>query len=485
MKHLLLLLTLFSSATVSAQMPENQALRGIYRTLSEDFLDEALTMDAVTEPRQDREAMIHAFRSALSSGDANRFVFEKGKTWSNLWPIKTEPATALEATSFATIQAAGQVLDPIHSIHDIDGYISARLGQHSARLIRDELVIPVVIGGAEGSLQQKFPGSSFFKIPSFYESWGITKYLVSVPGQTIPRLVYVVPPSIQYLQHYQAMLTRLTGKTQDIVLNVSDRKKWKRALSTASADLLRRLGGSTDYVTFGYFKQWSQVGSQHGTLKIMSISETITSGEGVFGRKITVQDTVTGHTFETVAIGNMKTIWGEASAFMLEGAFDLTRRGVLFMGSAGGLSDKLSVYDLSIPSAFKAPDTVPIANFVLRAKQSAVGPVVFGTVHGNTSSPAVQTLSYISTQLQRGSETIDVEQSLVAKAVTNYNVQANRDLQFGAINIITDTPFGAERNDLDRINEMKKQNSRLNAVRLALDAMQSNGTVPQCRLVFR
>lgn len=187
-----------------------------------------------------------------------------------------------------------------------------------------------------------------------------------------------------------------------------------------------------------------------------------------------------------VSIGNEKTIWGEASAFMLEGVYDLVRRGVIFMGSAGALSDQMNIYDLSVPKAFKTSQgNIAIENFVLKAQQTLLKSAFLTSLHGNTSSPAVQTRTYIDRQIKDGSQTLDVEQSLIANSVHQYNRKTLRDLQFGAINIITDRPFGTGGNDLDRINESEKQTSRLNAVNLALQAMQSNGTLPLCRLVYR
>jgi predicted Zn-dependent protease len=72
----------------------------------------------------------------------------------------------------------------------------------------------------------------------------------------------------------------------------------------------------------------------------------------------------------------------------------------------------------------------------------------------------------------------DVEQNLIAKAVSAFNLKTNSYDKFGAVNVITDKPknsfFSASPMEvLTRINREKKAGSRKLAVSVALDALRS------------
>lgn len=474
----ILLVALFfmlSSASLWAQVPVRAKDQKVYADLTGDLYDEVMTMDAVKETKERRQTMIQQIQSALKNGTAQTLRFDKALSWSTVWPPQRPTLSSTNSDGayqlFTTAEHPG--FRDEHALEDTKSYIEARLGAHSAQMIRDHKIIPVVVGGNVESVPTllKVKPTEVYKIASFYEQWGLEKYFVS--GTQFPdgkdRLVYVVPPAKEYLLHYQYMLHLLTGQDQVVVRVNQDYKRWQNNLRSEAHQMMKTLG-ATDYVVTGYYNQWSAKEIEKMGQRVVE-SKTYRFEDGQIGKRLEIVDPITQLSFSVAVLGHEKTIWGEATSAMMEGAMDHVRRGVIFMGSAGAISPELKVYDISVPIIFSTQkEASPLLNFVQSAKEG-LADVHFSAIHGNTASPAEQTRDYVSRHQQAGTDTFDVEQSLLAERVWQYNQKRGAKLVFGAINLITDKPFGGARNDLDNIDPEKKQKARLLAVSVALKAI--------------
>ena len=486
-KTVVTIIIFFLASLAQAQVPLGDKDRQTYLKLTEDFFEEVMTMDAVTETDEERLLMVKAFREILKTTGANQFRFEPGLSWSNLWPpqrtMKPGPPVERDSTkSFETISLSHSVLkQDKHSIKNLREYIGARLGIHSANLIEKGEVVPIVLGGSEMSIRALLSAndSEMHKIPSFYETWGISKWMVS--GEKMPdgkaRLVYIVPPAQEYLEHYQYMLTQLTGREQNVVRNKKDYLNWKNNFSEAAKRVKASLGERFDFVTLGYFNQWLvALESEKARYRFVEIPIFYRDSSGLMARKFTVYDRQVGREISLLSLGHEKVIWGEASAEIIGSFLRAGPRAVVFMGSAGSISNKSHIYDLSVPLKFRTNQgELETENFVQSMKRTTGKvknvPVAYNIIHGSTSSPAAQTLNYLTKHSEVGEDTIDVEQSLIAKKVSEYNFQHASDIQFGAINLIADKSLGDAEHSLDKVDHLKKSQARLAAVSLAIQAI--------------
>lgn len=475
MKTALLILSVFSAAAW-AQVPEAAAERQLYNQLVEDFYEEIISMDAVTEKLDERAKAILMLKSALEKNNPNDFRFPPQQSWSWTWPPrKSEMKSSAKTVDKVDLITFTQIPDPqdAHSIKNLKGYVEARLGTKAAQLIAQGKIEPIVLGGTESSLPAilKTTAANIYKLPNLYELWGLKRYYVPATSTHKARLVYVVPPAKEYLEHYQLMLFHLTKKQSLVLRSENDFKLWKEELKTGVQELGHKLGGKFDYVALGYYNQWPQVLKEHH--QILEQTE-LRLESGHMARYIKFQNSETGKILALLTLGHAKTIWGEASAAMLEGVFEFRPRGIIFLGSAGSISPKTQVYEISVPIGFRTKNqNVPLGNMLQLARNFSDLNVQahFTAIHGNTSSPAAQTMSYLQKHSQAGTDTIDVEQSLIAERIAAYNREHQLKIQFGAVNLITDKPLGHAENDLDKVDHQKKSQARLGAVGLALKAL--------------
>lgn len=468
------------SGAAQAQTPPQGPLRETYQRLMSDFYEEILTMDAVVEPREVRLKAIENLKSALQTGQPESFRFEPSLSWANAWPAKPlAAAVETKARTFDFIPAPHvPAQDDLHSIKDLESYLKARLGFQAVEDIRSGKVRPMVLGGSEESLTSflKTSPSQIHKLPGLYQSWGIQKFL-TVSADGIPALVYVVPPAREYLEHYQMMLTQLSGRPVPVYRSPEDFKAWRMTLAQGVRDLGKKLGGSFDYVILGYYNQWPEVLSG----RILEQKEVILAS-GHMGRYFFV--TAGGRRIRLLTLGHRKTIWGEASAELLAGAFDFRPRGIFFLGSAGSISNQTDVYQISAPKMFRTKESaVQLENLIhlVKGQVRSEVPVRYSAIHGNTSSPASQTIRYLTKHARAGVDTLDVEQSLIASRIEDYNRRHQTKIQFGAVNLITDKPLGHADHDLDKIDHEKKAKARIAAVNLALATLTAEKQKPtQC-----
>ncbi len=177
-----------------------------------------------------------------------------------------------------------------------------------------------------------------------------------------------------------------------------------------------------------------------------------------------------------------KQFGGELAAAQLKSFLNPELKGLIFMGSAGSLMNEINPYDLSVPKAFYRPgQTIKIDNFINQQKTilDANQNIHFDRNHGNTFSPLEQNKKYVGRLEALNIQTLDVEQSLIAEAVSDYNRKNKTDIKFGAVNLITDKPFSVltkepVKNSLDHLNSYLKEKARLNAVKLSLASILNN-----------
>jgi hypothetical protein len=253
-----------------------------------------------------------------------------------------------------------------------------------------------------------------------------------------------------------------------------------------------------DYAAIGYYNQWTEALSNPESEWILE-SQTAeqTSFKRIAGRVLILRHRDNpSKLIHLLTIRSDLTIWGDLASFIAEGLLSTGVRGILFMGSAGAIASKAPVYGISVPSKFNLGEAwLPVENFVelgAKANQEILNqtPVLYRINHGHTFSPTEQDIDFIKSLRDRGIQTVDVEQNLIAQVIDNYNKNASSKVSFGAINIITDRPaqildLEESTNDLDEVDFRKKNEARLSAVTLALRGLALKEKVGMCRHLFR
>lgn len=477
-----------------AQVPSAPVDKRAYLELVSDLWDEVGTMDAVTESKEERQRFIAKMKTLLDDPSAEDPTRGTGNSWSGLWYSFKAPAAAARldeanyrkiTTEFPRDMKSGDV----HAIHDLTAYVEQRLGAASARALKAKTVAAIVYGGRIDSLIAYLGagGSDVYHLPSFYERWGISKYLISATrfADGRPRLAYTVPPSTQYLEHYRAMLNQLEATSSDVILDLRDQQTYRTDLIEGIRVIHARLKVRPDFAALGYYGQWlTALARYNSPWRVLAVSDEASDGHGLGGKIITIKHQASGAERALLIIKSDKAIWGESSAFIAEGLLALDLKGLFFLGSAGGLSNRVSVYDVSAPKGFAINGAgVKTPNLLAETLEQTRGVIeeiakraLSGLNHDNTYSPIEQSESYLLKQLRLDTDTIDVEQSLIAERVERHNAVSARATAFGAVNVITDLPTqalrgGVSEHDLDRVDFSRKARARLLAVELALKGM--------------
>lgn len=485
-KHLLVFLIalfLFSSALAGPRpfLALSESENPLFAELLEEFPKEIAQFDQTVE----KPEVIRAFES-----DWFHFVHEgrdlpakwfTGYSWSaslqQFLQPDFEPSVPFDRSRMEKIKtefARGQT----HSIHEPRTYAVQRVGEKIADALHNHShrVKVVVYGGFSDTLPAALGVASheLIKLPSTYSKWGLNKVFISGKNfaDGVPRYVMQIPPSKQYVIHY-AQLFQLLGHDPIVYLNYFDQDRQVHRLQKAFLDLKARLPGTPDVVALGYYPVFEKF------LRPTGPSRTFAVGEGLTARW--VEDRSQSTPVRYLLLKSDLTIWGESSAFIAEGALELAPKAMLFLGSAGGISSRTSVYDVSIPSRFVLGDRpIPITNEIHSSLAKANLPnVVLGGTHGHTNSPIEQTRAYITGKAEKGIDSLDVEQNLIADVIAKHNRDTGSRILFGAINLITDKPqslfsTGSSEFDLARINEAQKSLARERAVHSALTALRTS-----------
>lgn len=386
-------------------------------------------------------------------------------------------------------------LNGSHAIHDLNAYSQNRIGHGTAEFLKQAkaeiLILALKTDSPLEALTRVLEPIKWtvLPIPSLYEHWGIQKFYVhSATNSRIPKVIWIIPPSIQYLQHYVNTFG-LFSKTK--VRGFYDYESAKNFRNRIAKEAKREKSPQlkVDYLIFGYQKVWErylttelkseiieqlkiEIPSTHSNISIFKIKST-SSPTG----------TMTLGLFSTHS-----TVWGELINSFMPSFFHSQLKGVIFMGSAGSLDPHIKIYDLSVPTSFvRSGKKLKLTNLLSSNEQSDVQ---VSLRHGNTFSPVQQNLEYLKMLMSQNIKTIDVEQSLLAEAVEDFNRVHQTDVKFGAINLITDKPYHAVTGKagtlgLDQYDPEKKQKSRERAVEFVFKSLgKSHPSSASCRQVI-
>jgi hypothetical protein len=465
-----------------SQSSDRQVLASYLR----EFPVEIADFDQTTESQETLNEFKTDWENYLSTGKLNEkwlrgFSFSK---YLNEFFSKAQSgekqALNITAETMSPLNFEKVAPDKDHSIHDPYFYIEQRIGKQTIEAIKNNDLQVILFGGDESSFEKEaaFDMKAATKLPSPYEGWGIKKYFIpsdqTADGKS--KYLLLMPPSKEYLTHYAQMFNYAGIENTVPHLSETAIKKEKLELSRVFSALKQQLKKQGKVEISGTFLGYFNELTNSPSLKKIS--------ERSLGMGLTVaemQDTQSSKLY--LSLKSDLTIWGESSSRIVEVLLDVLHPGqIIFMGSAGSPANATKVYDLSVPQEFYLEDKIiPVRNIVYDelTKKGNLGPGIFlGGRHGHTNSPIEQTVDYVNGKIKDQVTSFDVEQNLIAKAVSAFNLKTNSQVKFGAVNVITDKPknsffSSSPMEDLTRINREKKAGSRKLAVSVALDAVRS------------
>lgn len=490
----LLLLSQASWSQVAGREALAPADAALFNQLLLEFPLEVKTFDQTRESADVVEKFAKDWAAFAVAGKALPKAWFDGYSWS---PFVRE---SFQARSRAAL-GSGDNLERVetsfpagkaHSIDDPRLYAVQRIGEQITHVLQSRAMNTILYAGsAESAAAGLGVADSHIRyLPSPYEAWGLRKGFISRAAFTDGKARYlmVIPPSRQYLIHYAQLFDSLGLKPELAILNHSDQERQIHRFRQGFQALRGKLPATPDVIALGYYNN-----IQKALGPTAPLTPEIPLGEG-----LTVQ-LVDDHAgkLKYLIVKSDLTIWGESSAFVVEGALELKPKSVLFMGSAGGISAKTNVYDVSIPGRFVLNgQTLPVKNEIyenLKNATTRTPGVILGGTHGHTNSPIEQSKDYVSAKLGAGIDSIDVEQNLIAEAVHRHNKKTGENVRFGAINLITDKPRSWQHEwhhefDLSQINAERKGQARERSVLSALQGWRLSGLTSsgiRCEVVFQ
>ena len=392
----------------------------------------------------------------------------------------------LAAGSYLPVRGKEFALDTRHAIQNLPGYIQNRIGLELYNHLQKHQQKTIVLGSdpknIEVDLQNILPKGKFAitSLPSLYEQWGLYRYWVEAKTSSESYFVLLVPPSMQYIQHYVSLLdSAALHSSSSGYLNVNAQLVLQQQLQGVAQDV-RKNFGDLSVLFFGYEKNWLDLLKQENSAFKLISSTTVVTPFGLNLYLMEIQNKSNSRVIRMGSLQPQQTVWGELASFYFKAMLTLDPKIVLFMGSAGSLSPQIKPYQVSVPNEFTAPSgKVKIKNWILSEPLAALTPDVFTTArHGNTYSPIQQEKSYVKKLVENFVETVDVEQTLVARMIEDYNESHHAKIQFGAINVVTDQPGGvllpqhSSHHDLDVLDVQAKTRAKSKAAGIALEALK-------------
>ncbi|MCM2322400.1 MAG: hypothetical protein NDJ90_03970 [Oligoflexia bacterium] len=479
------LLTVSLAASGAEVISTGSPYGRLYREIATDLAHDVEEMGAGKTEAARLKAFEAEWRKFLLNPAAPDPTRDPASPAHGAWPPKPVVAASVAPTRIRQVSIAPVTSGAPHSLVEPRKYVEQRFGPSLAKALSEGKARLEIYGGTTRSLlaDPARKGQQLVRIPSLYESWGIEKFLDVAPGQADgkPRVIIRVPPIEEYVYHYGSMGRLLGADVERVAINEADRAGLRDTMRRSVRELYARLPAKPDYVALGYASQWEKALQADGARwKLQSASELIRDEGGAWGKVLTLSNARDPkRTVRVLTLGHDKTLWGEAARFLTEGVLEQEPKGIFFTGSAGGISEGLCVYDVSIPCKFATPNRlVPIENRLEKLKSAAADPsrLRFTPLHVASRTPAEQTNAYIGRLLSGRVGTIDVEQSLIADAVAEHNRVTGRDVTFGAANVVTDKPSaavlgGAATHDLTRVDLAKKGQAQLTAVESILESL--------------
>lgn len=357
----------------------------------------------------------------------------------------------------------------------------------------------IVIGGDANQvseyISQLFSSGQFQsqKLPCLYEKWGLSKFYITNNQTGQKYLLWVVPPSLQYVRHYAQLFSYARKAPAQYFLDLKARSDLQFAAARNAAKVKNKL--RIDHVAFGYNSIWeNQVSVIDSNWSVIKKQKIDGLELGVQFDLLTLQNKKTGQQQNLALFASDQTVWGELVSLHLKPFLTSELKSVTFLGSAGSLSAHLNPYDISVPLEFKiAGQNIQQLNAVQKIYGYDLPDfsrkVYWESKHGHTYSPIQQNSSYLRTMMSKNIGSVDVEQSLVAEAVEKFNTQNPHQIQFNAVNVITDKPVSVllketTQSDLDRLDRNQKAKARTMAVQLALMSILNVKQIIQCQSLF-
>ena len=480
-----ILLTLgVPGGSLHAEPPRESPYYGIYRQVAGDLGHDLLEFDGLELSAQERKGLARSWETYLGGTGASPLADPTSSLSRALPPqaLPDVPGIAMTPSDLRPLPIPVLSGKP-HSIQDSRQYSRQRLGPGLASLIEKGAVSVEIYGGETATLikDMKANGRTLERIPSLYDSWGIEKFLEVTAGQAKPRVIIRVPPIEQFTRHYGMLVSLMGAQPIRVAVNESDRKVYRERMKSSVSDLYAKLERKPDYVVLGYGRELGQqLTSEASPWKPVTEPRTVTLPDGLKGTLYVTRNAKNPSLERSfLAVGHSQTIWGEGSAFLADGFLAQKPKGIAFLGSAGAPGPVGSVYDVTVPGEFLTESgKVSISNDLVRFRppSSRPGRVHYQVRHGNTSSPAEQSLDYVNQVIRQGIHTIDVEQSLVADAVAAHNRSQGGAVSFLAANVVTDKPSSEihrwdSGHDLTRIDPARKGEAKALAVSSVLEAI--------------
>lgn len=462
--------------------------------LFEDLKHEILEADFISLNIDKRNELIEKLRPLFQTNIYQAYDLIRKELSQELPHLKNnytiKKIVGINKNSYTQVKPLEKIkINGAHAIHDLNLYSQNRIGHGTARYLREsrgEVLILATNANSPFEIMEKTLDPiewTILPIPNLYEHWGIKKYFVqSDSNLKSSKIVWIIPPSIQYLQHYVNTFglyskTKVKGYFDHQSAESFKVKISNDVMQVSPADL------KIDYLIFGYQKVWEQYLSTE--LKDEVIERTKIDVPAAHSNIVIYKIKSNKSPSGSINIGlfsTNSTLWGELINTYVPSYFHKDLKGVVFMGSAGSLDPDIKIYDLSVPASFvRAGRKIKISN-MLTVESSSEAKV--SRRHGHTFSPVQQNRSYLNRLISKNIETIDVEQSLLAEKVADYNRLQNADIRFGAVNLITDKPFYAlngesETMGLDQYDPAKKQNSRVQAVQFVMKNLREGSVSPR------
>ncbi len=448
---------------------------------------QSLTAD-ILNPEISDATLIKKTHSLLGSG----FDFLLESLQTNLVNKKEKRSQILSSADFN--------FEVSHSIHDADIYVKNRIGHGTFDALRKQHLHAIVIGGDASQIsdyiKHLFSGGQFQlqKLPCLYEKWGLSKFYVTnlMSGQKY--LLWVVPPSLQYVRHYAELFSYARKAPSQYFLDLKARSDLQLAADRNASKVKRNF--RIDHVAFGYNSIWEkQISAIDSNWSVLQKQKIAGLELGVQFEILTIKNKQTGLQQNLALFASDQTVWGELVSIHMKPFLSADLKSVTFLGSAGSLSAPLNPYDVSVPVEFKtAGQNIKQINAVQKIYGYQLPDfsrkVYWESKHGHTYSPIQQNSSYLRTMMSKNIGSVDVEQSLVAEAVEKFNTQNPHQIQFNAVNVITDKPVSLllkekTQSDLDRLDRDQKAKARTMAVQLALMSVLNVKQQMQCLSLFQ
>ena len=472
-----------------------------------DIADEVSSADFLSATKEQRAEWIQALNSGtLDTVTLRTLVNLAMQTSAAQSPdakvryITIAKSPRLEADTFLPVRGKEFDLQSRHAIQNMAGYIENRIGSQLYQHLQKHPQKTIVLGSdpekIQIDLQNILPKGRFSitSLPSLYEKWGLYRYWVEAQTSQDSYFVLLVPPSKQYIQHYVSLLDSAALHSSSVgYLDVKAQESLQAKLLGVAQDV-RKSFGDLEVLFFGYENNWIENLKNENSAFNLLTSTTVKTALGLNLHLMELQNRSNSRIIRVGSLQPQKTVWGELASFYFQAMLALEPKVVLFMGSAGSLSQQLKPYQVSVPNEFTAASgKIKIKNWILSEPLTSITADVFTTArHGNTYSPIQQEKKYVQSLVENHVETVDVEQALVARMIDDHNEAYKTEIKFGAINVITDQPGGVllpqhtAHHDLDVLDVNAKTRAKSKAAEIALEAIKKWTESPQsCKALLK